>query len=41
VGNTNFKTFDLLERLATTEQKNEGLDIADVLINHDWKEYRK
>lgn len=41
MGNTKFKTFDLLERLATTEQKNKGLDIADVLINHDWKEYRK
>jgi len=39
--NTNFKTTDLLERLATTEQKKEGLDIADVLINHDWKQYRK
>lgn len=31
--NTTFKTFDLLERMGTTEQKNEGLDIADILIN--------
>lgn len=39
--NTNFKTFDLLERMGTPEQKNEGLDIADILIKHDWREYRK
>src|SRR5690554_2178150 len=38
---TNFKTFDLLERMGTPEQKNEGLDIADILIKHDWREYRK
>src|SRR5690554_4597769 len=39
--NTTFKTFDLLERIGTTEQKNKGLDIADILIKHDWRKYRK
>src|SRR5690554_5874695 len=39
--NTTFKTFDLLERTGTPEQKNEGLDIADILIKHDWRKYRK
>lgn len=39
--NTNFETFDLLERIGTTEQKDKGLDIADILIKHDWRKYRK
>jgi hypothetical protein len=38
---TRFVFSDLLERLATKEQKEQGADIADVLINLDWKAFRK
>ncbi|MDT8413553.1 MAG: hypothetical protein RQ875_13895, partial [Vicingaceae bacterium] len=38
---TRFIFSDLLERYATPEQKEAGADIADVLINHDWQQFRK
>jgi hypothetical protein len=37
---TRFIFSDLLERLASTEQKDKGADIADILIQHDWRVYR-
>ncbi len=38
---TRFIFSDLLERLATTEQREKGADIADVLILQDWRLFRK
>lgn len=38
---TRFKFSDLLERIATTEQKEKGADIADILINLDWRLFHK
>lgn len=38
---TRFVFSDLLERMATPEQKEQGADIADVLINLDWRLFRK
>lgn len=38
--NTRFIFSDLLERLATAEQKENGADIADVLIQHNWRDYQ-
>jgi hypothetical protein len=38
---TRFIFSDLLERLATPEQREQGADIADVLIKQDWRRYRK
>jgi rubredoxin len=35
----NFKVSDLLERKATDEQKKQGLDIADYLLNFDIKDF--
>src|SRR5690606_13416403 len=32
---------DLLERLATDEERKSGNDLADYLINHDWRAYRE
>ncbi|KXK40898.1 MAG: hypothetical protein UZ09_BCD002000061 [Bacteroidetes bacterium OLB9] len=37
---TRFIFSDLLERLATPEQKEQGSDIADVLIKQDWRQFR-
>lgn len=36
---TRFIFSDLLERLASPEQRAKGGDIADVLIQHDWRVY--
>jgi len=38
---TQFKCFDLLERIAPETAKTKGYDIADFLIKQDWREYRK
>lgn len=38
---TRFIFSDLLEKLATPKQREQGADMADVLIQHDWKKYRK
>jgi hypothetical protein len=38
---TRFIFSDLLEKFATTEQKDAGADIADILINMDWRKFRK
>lgn len=37
---TRFVFSDLLERLADQELKEQGADIADVLINMDWRQFR-
>ena len=37
---TRFVYSDILERMGTTEQKNKGLDIADILIQHDWRKFK-
>lgn len=37
---TRFIFSDLLERLATPEQRESGADIADVLIKQDWRKFR-
>ena len=37
---TRFVFSDLLERLATPEQRENGSDIADILINMDWQKFR-
>lgn len=39
--NTTFIFSDLLERLAPQHNKNEGSDLADFLIQHDWRNFRK
>lgn len=36
-----FMVSDLLEKHATAEQKAKGLDLADFLINQDWRLFRK
>lgn len=38
---TRFIFSDLLERLATPEQREAGADLADVMIKHDWREFKK
>lgn len=38
---TRFIFSDLLEQLATPEQREQGADIADVLITKDWRDFRK
>lgn len=38
---TQFKVFDLLEKIASEADKIKGYDIADFLIKQDWREYRK
>src|SRR5690554_5814779 len=38
---TKFVFSNLLERLATPEQKEQGADIADTLIKQDWRNFRK
>ncbi len=37
---TQFKVSDLLETLATNELRQDGADIADVLIKQDWRKFR-
>lgn len=37
---TVFKVSDLLEQIATEKDKEQGKDIADFLIQHDWRLYR-
>ncbi len=38
---TQFKVFNLLEKIASEADKIKGYDIADFLIKRDWREYRK
>ena len=38
---TKFIVSDLLQRLGTDKQKDAGCDIADILIQQDWRDYRK
>lgn len=38
---TEFKVFDLLEKIASEADKIKGYDIADFLIKQDWRKYRK
>lgn len=38
---TRFIFSDLLEQFATDEDKNNGNDLADYLIQHDWRKFRK
>jgi hypothetical protein len=38
--NTRFTVSDLLEREATEEQRLAGLDLADYLIQQDWRKFR-
>jgi len=38
---TRFIFSDLLEQKATPEQREQGADIADVLITKDWRDFRK
>jgi hypothetical protein len=38
---TRFIFSDLLERLAPERDKREGYDLADYLIKHDWRQFRK
>ena len=38
---TRFVFSDLLEKYATLKQRQEGADIADVLLNLDWQRFRK
>ncbi|MEM1135728.1 MAG: DUF6371 domain-containing protein [Bacteroidota bacterium] len=38
---TRFTISDFLEKNASQEQKNEGCDLADFLIETDWREYRE
>lgn len=35
-----FTFSDLLEKSATDEQKKQGLDLADILVTQDWRDYR-
>lgn len=35
------KTSDLLERIATDEERSQGLDLADFLIRNEWIKYAK
>ena len=38
---TTFVLSDLIERLANKEQRQNGSDIADILIKWDWRQFRK
>jgi hypothetical protein len=38
---TRFILNDYLERNATQEQKRKGCDLADILIQEDWRKYRQ
>jgi hypothetical protein len=37
---TRFISSDLLEQYGTPEQRAKGVDIADILIKHDWRKFR-
>lgn len=41
IPNTCFKTNNLLETIATEAEKIKGLDLADYLIERDWRAFRK
>ncbi|WP_342626360.1 DUF6965 family protein [Psychroflexus torquis] len=36
---TTFKVYDYLEHVSTEEERNDGNDLADYLIQKDWKEF--
>ncbi len=36
----NFKLVNYLDQIATNEEKDQGLDLADYLIRQDWKQFR-
>lgn len=38
---TRFVFSDLLEQYATEQQRENGADLADILIQHNWKEYQE
>lgn len=38
---TRFVFSDLLERFASVEDREQGNDLADVLIQHDWRKFRE
>lgn len=38
--NIQINVSDYLEKVATTEQRNKGYDLADFLINHNWQLFR-
>ena len=38
--NIQISVSDYLEKVATTEQRNKGYDLADFLINHNWQLFR-
>ncbi len=40
ISNSFFEVSDLLEQLATDNQKQKGIDIADLLTKYDWKTFR-
>src|SRR5699024_3140349 len=41
IPDTRFIFSDLLERLATEKDRQQGNDIADILIKHDWRNFRE
>lgn len=41
LSNTSFRMIDFLEKRASTELKQKGADIADVLIRLDWKKFKE
>ncbi len=41
VPNTQFVVSNLIEKSGSTEQRKTGNDLADFLINNDWREFRK
>lgn len=40
IPNSTFEVSDLLEKLASEQQKAKGIDLADLLTNFDWKAFR-
>lgn len=38
---TRFVFSDLLERFASVEDREQGNDLADILIRHDWRDFRE
>ncbi|WP_313100552.1 DUF6371 domain-containing protein [Epilithonimonas sp.] len=38
---TRFVFSDLLERFASAEDREQGNDLADILIQHDWRDFRE
>jgi hypothetical protein len=41
IPNTRFDVSDLLENIASEDERINGLDLADYLIKFDWREFRK